>query len=123
MPLLQASGPLTFLRVHETGTRYGPPTDQLDVEIIFGIKGKDGAFGFQLRDNAAGPARRAMLDLLRDAFAHEWVVHTDYEIDAGRKNGTAIRVWLTRPQPASRPGTVTGVVSPIVVTAALNNSS
>ena len=123
MPLLQASGPLAFLRVHETGTKYGPPSDQLDVEIIFGIKDKDGAFGFQLRNDAARPARQAMLDLLRDAFANEWVVHTDYDIAQGRRNGIAIRVWLTRPQPApNRPG-LTQVVSPIVVTPVLRHTT
>lgn len=115
MALLQSSGKLSFLRVHETGTRFGPPTDQLDVEVIFGLEGKQGAFGFQLRRDAAGPARQAMLDLLRDAFNNGWTVHTDYEIAEGRRNGTVIRVWITRP--VDRPDRLTPTPNaPLIVT-------
>lgn len=119
MALLQSSGRLSFLRVHETRTRYGPPTDQIDVEVIFGLEGKTGAFGFQLRDDAFGPARRAMLDLLRDAFSNGWVVHTDYEIEDGRKNGIVIRVWLTRPR--AEPAKKFDSPTPIVVMPSLQD--
>ncbi|HEX6699223.1 MAG TPA: hypothetical protein VF101_00675 [Gaiellaceae bacterium] len=54
------------------------------------------AFGFQLRDDADGPARRGMLDLLRDAFNHGWKTTIDYEIGAGKLNGVILRVWLTK---------------------------
>lgn len=115
MPLLQASGQLTFLRVHETGSKYGPPSDQLDVEVIFGLDSRQGAVGFQLREGRTMPARQAMLDLLRDGFTNGWEVHTDYEIDDGRINGIAIRVWLTRPPAPPQPGRL-GTGSPILVT-------
>ena len=93
---------LTFLRVHETGTMFGPPTDRIDAEVIFGLEGRQGAIGFQLRPDRAGPARQAMFDLLRDALTNKWTVHTDYEIDDGKRNGIAIRIWITRPPAATR---------------------
>src|SRR5215471_1760586 len=32
--LLQSSGELTFPRVPDVGTKFGPPTDQIDVEVV-----------------------------------------------------------------------------------------
>jgi hypothetical protein len=54
--LKQTSGKLNVLRVHDVGTRYGPPTDQINVEVVITLKNKPGyAFGFQLRnDNRVG---------------------------------------------------------------------
>ena len=34
MALLQSSGELTFLRVPDVGTKFGPPTDQIGVEVV-----------------------------------------------------------------------------------------
>ena len=42
------------------------------------------------------PARAGMLDLLRDAFNHNWTVIIDYSIDPGKTNGVIIRTALTR---------------------------
>jgi hypothetical protein len=47
-----------------------------------------------------------MLDLLRDAFNHNWTVTVDYDLAPGRQNGVAIRVALrkvTTSGPAIRP--------------------
>jgi hypothetical protein len=55
------------------------------------------AFGFQLRNDANGPARQGMLDLLRDAFNHGWTAHIDFDILAGKHNGTIMRTWITKP--------------------------
>lgn len=97
MALLQSSGKLTLLRVHDKGTKYGPSGDQIDVEVIFWLNTEPGkAFGFQLRNDANRPARQGMLDLLRDAFDYNWTVTTDYNINPGKNNGVAIRVWLTK---------------------------
>ncbi len=97
MALLQSTGKLTFLRVHDVGTAFGPPTDRIDVEVVMKISSQpDRAMGFQLRNDANRAARQGMLDLLRDAFNHNWTVSVDYNLDAGRKNGVAIRVALTR---------------------------
>jgi hypothetical protein len=97
MPL-NLSGQISLLRVHDRGTAYGPPTDRIDVEVVMQFAGRPAdAFGFQLRDDADGPARQGMLDLLRDAFNHGWVAHIDYDIVAGKHNGVIIRVWVTKP--------------------------
>jgi hypothetical protein len=94
---LNASGRIAVLRVHEVGGKYGPPTDQIDVEVVVTLQGQPGkAFGFQLRSDGNQPVRRGMLDLLRDAFANNWVVNVDYNIAAGKNNGIIIRVWLSK---------------------------
>ena len=87
---------LSMLRVIEKGSRHGPPSDQLNVEVIVAFSGQEGNFGFQLRDDGNRPVRQGMLDLLRDAFNHGWNVNIDYNIDPPKKNGTIIRVWLTK---------------------------
>jgi hypothetical protein len=33
--LLEKTGNIVFLRAHDLGTGYGPPSDQLDVEAVF----------------------------------------------------------------------------------------
>jgi hypothetical protein len=97
MALLQSSGKLTLLRVHDVGTKFGPPADQIDVEAVFRLSTEPNkAFGFKLRDDGQKIARQGMLDLLRDAFNHNWTVTADYDIDAGKQNGVAIRIMLSR---------------------------
>jgi len=97
MPL-NLSGQLSLLRVHELGSGYGPPNDQLDVEVVVQFVGRaNDAFGFQLRTDDNQPVREGMLGLLRDGFNRGWTVWIDYEIQAGKHNGTIVRVWLTKP--------------------------
>jgi hypothetical protein len=97
MPI-NTSGKLSLLRVHDVGTRYGPPNDQIDVEVVVQFEGRNAdAYGFQLRDDANGPARRGMLDLLRDGFTNGHTVSIDYNATTGAHNGVIIRVWLTHP--------------------------
>jgi len=96
--LLQTTGKVTFLRVHDVGTGFGPSDDQIDVEVVFRLDSQPRkAFGFQVRDDANRAARQGMLDLLRDAFEHGWTVVTDFEVDDpdNDNNGVAIRVALT----------------------------
>lgn len=114
MPRLQIIGLLSLLRVHELGTKYGPPSDQIDVEVVVQFHGSPSrAFGFRLRDDSRGPAREGMLGLLRDGFNHGWIVGIDYDITTGRSNGVLMRVWLTKPPP--RPGgVITGSASTAV---------
>jgi hypothetical protein len=95
MPL-NTSDTMSLLRVHDCA--YGPPSDRIDVEVVIQFVGRPAdAFGFQLRDDANGPARQGMLDLLRDAFNHGWRAWIDYDIQPGKKNGTIIRTWVTLP--------------------------
>lgn len=88
---------MTLLRVHDVGTKYGPPADQIDVEVVIWLDSQPGkAFGFQLRNDSNRPVRQGMLDLLRDAFNNNWTVTIHYEINPGLNNGVIRRVWLTK---------------------------
>ncbi len=96
--LVQSSGKITFLRVHDVGTGFGPPSDFIDVEVVIQINTRPGeSFGFQLRNNSNRAARQGMLDLLRDAFNKDGTVVIDYDIEPPKKNGVIIRVALTKP--------------------------
>lgn len=91
--VLAAEGRITLLRVHDLGTRYGPPTDEIDVEAVIKLDSKpDMAFGFQLRNDASEGVHRDMLNLLRDAFNHDRRVRIDYILNPGKRNGRLIRV-------------------------------
>ncbi len=95
--LLEKTGKIIFLRAHDLGTGYGPPTDSLDVETVFILNALgEGAFGFQLRNDNNLPARQAMFSLLGEAFTNNFTVIADYLIEPGKVNGTAIRVALIR---------------------------
>jgi hypothetical protein len=97
MALVEDSGKLTFLRVNDVGTAFGPPSDQIDAEVIVKVNTvPDRAMGFQLRNDANRPARQGMLDLLRDAFNNNWTVIIDHNLPAGKNNGVAIRVALRK---------------------------
>ena len=96
--LLQRQGQVTFLRVHDVGTGFGPPGDQIDVEVVFQLDTQPlKSFGFQVRNDGNRAARQGMLDLLRDAFNRGWTVIVDFNIDdpVNDNNGVAIRVALT----------------------------
>lgn len=98
MGVVNMSGRLSLLRVHDRGTKFGPPTDQVDVEVIIAFANRPGDFfGFQLRQDANGPAREGMLGLLRDGFNHGWTVHVDFDQQPNRRNSVLFRVWLTKP--------------------------
>ena len=51
---------------------------------------------FRLRNDTNSNARKGMLDLLRDAFNHDWLVSIDFEIQPGKNNGIIIRVMLLK---------------------------
>jgi hypothetical protein len=90
--VLQAEGRLSFLRVHDVGTKFGPPTDQIDVEVVVRLDTEpDRAFGFKLRADSAESARRGMLDTLRTAFKDDRRVRLDYR-RTGLNNGVLFRV-------------------------------
>lgn len=90
--LLGIEGVPIFLRAHDVGTGFGPPTDFLDVEAVVRLDvAPNRAFGFQLRSDGGEPAHRGMLDLLRDAFNRHRVVRIEY-FRTGFKNGRIVRV-------------------------------
>ena len=95
--LLQASGKVTMIRVHEVGTGYGAAPDLIDAEVIIKLNSEPNkSFGFQLRNDKNLAAHQGMLDLLRDAFNNNWTTTIDYDISPRRNNGLIIRVWLTK---------------------------
>ena len=95
--LLESKGRITFLRVHDVGTGFGPPTDFLDVEVVIQLDSQPGkSFGFQLRNDNNRPARDGMLDLLRDAFANNFPVLIDYNVTPPKVNGVIIRVAVVK---------------------------
>ena len=107
MGVVNMSGRLNLLRVHDRGTKFGPPSDQIDVEVVIGFQNRpNDFFGFQLRQDANAPVREGMLGLLRDGFNHNWIVHVDFDQQANHHNSVLFRVWLTKP--ASGPGGVFG---------------
>jgi hypothetical protein len=97
MALLNTNGKLSLLRVHEVSSKYGPASDQIDVEVVIKfVNNNVNAFGFQLRNNTNMAAHQGMLDILRDAFNNNWIVNIDYSIATGKKNGSILRIWLTK---------------------------
>jgi|GEM_PF-6661918 len=93
--LRSVTGKLAFLRVHDVGTGFGPPSDFIDVEVVCGIKQVIGGFGFKLRNDTNALAHTGMLNLLRDAFDADTAVNIEFLIDPGefgKVNGTIIRV-------------------------------
>jgi len=90
--LINVSGRVTLLRVHDIGTKYGPSWDQIDADVIVWLDTQPGkAFGFQLRNDGGEAAHAGMLNRLRDAFNRNRVVSIDY-VRTGLKNGQIIRV-------------------------------
>jgi hypothetical protein len=97
--LLESQGLLTFLRVHDLGTDFGPPDDLLNVEVVAQIDSEPGkSFGFQLRNDKFRPSREGQLDLLRDAFNNNWTVLLDYFIVPGKENGVLFRTAVIKQQ-------------------------
>lgn len=97
--LIASQGKVKELRVVELGSKHGPPTDQIDVEVVAELDTvPDRGLGFQLRNDANRPVRQGMLDLLRDAFQLGCQTRIEYSIDldAGKKNGIILRVILLK---------------------------
>jgi hypothetical protein len=93
--LIASQGKVRELRVVEFNSKHGPPTDQIDVEVVAELDTEpDRGMGFQLRNDEKGVAHRAMFDLLRLAFESGSRTRIEYSIDleAGRKNGVILRV-------------------------------
>jgi hypothetical protein len=90
--LYAAEGRLSFLRVHEIESKFGPPEDQLDVEVVVRLDTReDMAFGFQLRPDSNEAIRKGMLDTLRTAFRRDRRVRLEYS-QTGPTTGVIIRV-------------------------------
>jgi hypothetical protein len=85
-------GKVTLLRVHDVGTKYGPPDDRLDAEVVLWLDTEpEKALGFHLRTDDHEADYRGMLDLLRDAFGADRRVRVEY-VRAGCRIGRVLRV-------------------------------
>jgi hypothetical protein len=116
MPRLNFNGKLSLLRVNNLNDRFGPMGDQITAEVIFRLASQPNrAFGVRLRDDANLAVGQGMLDLLRDAMRHGWVVNLDADVPNGKQNGIAVRVWLTQPQPSGS-GTILDTIAGAVLT-------
>ena len=99
--LLQHTGLVSFLRVQEPdyATWGGGQTNQVHSEVMFRLHNLPRrTLGFELHDDANLPARRGMLDLLRDAFINDLEVTVDYDelVQPPNHNCLAFRVWMTK---------------------------
>ncbi|HEX6699224.1 MAG TPA: CotH kinase family protein [Gaiellaceae bacterium] len=91
----------TFLRVHKPGTRYGPPGDSMDVEVVVKLDADPAAaFGCRLRSDGDEDSNRGMLDALRDAFNQSDLVRIDYTV-LGATSREIVRV-MKLPGPPTR---------------------
>ena len=94
------SGLVSFLRVHQLLSGYGPPDDRIDGEVVIKFDERPNeAFGFKLRDDADGPAHEAMFSLVKLAYVNQLPVWIDYMQVPGKQNGRIVRVWLVRSEP------------------------
>jgi hypothetical protein len=83
--LLQTTGQVEWVRVHDVGTGFGPADDFIDGEVIFKLLNGDNRYGFQLRSNANALVAQGGLSLLLEAMRKGWDVNVDYD-DCGGRN-------------------------------------
>lgn len=92
--LIETSGRIHFLRIHDVGTKYGPPDDSIDAEAIFQLDSEpEKAFGFQMRSDEHELVNRGMMKLLRHAYENNLPVLIDF-VRVSCRNGKVIRVAL-----------------------------
>jgi len=93
--VLSARGRIDFLRVHDVGGGYGPPTDFFDGEVVVRLDSDPRkAFGFQLRPGTDEARNTAMLAGLQSAFTRRVPVTIEY-VRTGFRVGRVIRVMVT----------------------------
>ncbi len=94
-PNAMLSGRITIIDIREIGIGYGPSSDRINVDVIIHLdSAPQRAFGFQLRNDQQLQVRKAMLELLKDAFRNNWTVTIDINDVPGRSNAVihAVRV-------------------------------
>jgi photosystem II stability/assembly factor-like uncharacterized protein len=90
--VLSIEGKPNFLRVHDVGTKYGPPNDVLDAEVITKLDTDSRKyFGTQLRPGNQESAHVEMLNHLRMAFEENMKIKLEY-IRTGINSGKILRV-------------------------------
>jgi len=92
--VLAIEGKINYLRVHDVGTKFGPPNDVLDAETIVQLDSKPGDFfGMKLRTDSTEVTNESSLKLLRSAFESNLPLRIEY-VRNGIHSGRIIRVIL-----------------------------
>ncbi len=101
--IINTSGKISLLRVHDVGSKYGPQSDELDAEVVVQLSNQqDRAFGFELRDDDNGLVHQGMLQLLIEAYRNNWDVgiafweYSKLGYPDKKKNCPIFRVWLKK---------------------------
>ncbi len=93
-----AQGRITWLRVHDLGSGYGPKSDFLDAECVFGLDTQPRrAFGFALKPGGGLAAHEGMLALAQNALTHDLDVSIDYQQVVNHFNAIVFRLAVVRP--------------------------
>jgi hypothetical protein len=92
--ILQTTGVVNFLRVHDVNTGFGPPADPVSGEVVVGFGNRPSEwFGFELRTGSREPKAAGMFALLRESYVRGKSVRIDYQPigPTGRKIVRVIR--------------------------------
>lgn len=92
MEVRNTTGKITFLRVNEQGTKYGPGNDELDAEVIVKLANDQQVYGLPLKLNDKLPAAQAMFQMLQDAFNNNTLITIEYRWNPGQNNHILFRV-------------------------------
>ena len=91
--ILRAIGRLTFLRVHDVGSGFGPSSDPIDGEVVIQLDTVAGSsFGLTLQVDSQEIDHRGMLNELRNAFVQERTIGIEYVV-TGPANGRILRIF------------------------------
>ena len=90
-------GKITSLRAQFFGARHGNESGKMDTEVAVQLDTEpQKVFGLWLRRGRSEPVREGMLNLLRDAFNHNWTVNLLYWQEPDTENLIIYRVWPTK---------------------------
>lgn len=76
----RAIGKVTFLRLHDMNTGFGPPADPTPGELIISLDSEPNVwFGLALRAGVSEAMAKGSLDLVRDSFMNDSVIAIEYQ--------------------------------------------
>jgi hypothetical protein len=95
--LLAMTGKITFLRVNDVGTGYGPASDNIDAEAIVKLDtAPDRAFGLTLRNDESFASHQKMFEITQDAFDNDRVISIDFLSTPPQKNEIIVGATITK---------------------------
>jgi hypothetical protein len=90
----RAIGKVTFLRLHDVNTGFGPPADPTPGELVVSLDSEPNVwFGLPLRVGTSEAMAKGSLDLVRDSFVNDSVIVIEHQAvgPTGRKVIRVIR--------------------------------